>query len=127
LYEIGNLLSNHPKGRIPRVLLILAQILRRIGQRHVETKSEDGNHLSITNCNRACCAKSAPRGLQGETVEKGHSEGGFVLLKGETQIFDGSCGESGSEQPPTHLVLPDSLVEFVQSPFCKIRWADMGE
>ena len=27
-------------------------------------KSEDNDHLSITNCNRACFAKLAPRGLQ---------------------------------------------------------------
>jgi hypothetical protein len=33
-------------------------------QRHIETKSEDGNHLSITNCNRARFAKLAPCGFQ---------------------------------------------------------------
>jgi len=35
--------------------------------RHIKTKSEDGNHLSITNCNQAYFAKLARRGLQEES------------------------------------------------------------
>ena len=31
---------------------------------YIKTKSEDGNHLLITHCNRACFAKSAPRGFR---------------------------------------------------------------
>ena len=35
-------------------------------QRHIKTKSQDDNHLSITDCNQAYFAKLAPCGLQEE-------------------------------------------------------------
>jgi hypothetical protein len=58
-------------------------------QRHIETKSEDGNYLSITNCNRARFAKLAPHGLlEGSWYQTWWNwEGNISTQLGEPKLY----------------------------------------
>jgi len=64
-----------PKGgkfenKIAQIACHFLHLAKGFHFKDIKTKSEDGNHLSNTNRNRARFAKLAPCGLQDEVLKK---------------------------------------------------------